>query len=115
MGFMDSIRRLFGRTSSPSASKGDPYGVFLHFECGRCGARVRIRADRRTDFNREDDGAGSLVLRKDVMDDRCFQLMHAEIWLDERYQVVAADVIGGRLLGEDEVEKENEAGPAVDS
>jgi len=50
-----------------------------------------------------------------VMDDRCFQLMHAEIWLDERYQVVAADVIGGRLLGEDEVEKENEAGPAVDS
>jgi hypothetical protein len=105
MGFIDALRRLFGGASSPSGTgSSDAYGIWFHFRCNRCGATVRVRADRRNDLNREDDGPGPLVLRKDVMDDRCFQLMYSEIWLDERYQVVSAEVTGGKLITQQEYE-----------
>jgi len=104
MGFIDALRRILGGGSSESTSSADPYGLWYHFRCDRCGSVVRIRADRRNDLNRE-EGAGTYVLRKDVMDNTCFQLMHAEIWLDEGYNVVTADVSGGKLISQEEYEQ----------
>ncbi|GAG00089.1 unnamed protein product, partial [marine sediment metagenome] len=34
----------------------------------------------------------------------CFQLMHAEIWLDGSYNVVTAEVSGGELVSKEEYE-----------
>jgi len=101
MGFLDKIRGFFA--GGPSASEGDPYGLWFHFRCGKCGDVVRVRADRRNDLNRE-EGPGTFLLRKDVMDNSCFQLMHAEIWLDSSYNVVTADVTGGELISKHEYE-----------
>jgi hypothetical protein len=102
MGFLDALKRFFSSGSAP-ASTGDPYGVWFHFRCKRCGSLVRVRADRRNDLNRE-DGPGALVLRKDVMDNKCFQLIRAEIWLDDNYGVVEAEVDGGSLITQEEYE-----------
>ena len=99
MGFLDKIRSLF--TGAASAGPADPHGIWLHFRCDKCGAVVRMRADRRNDLNRE-DGPGTFLLRKEVMDDSCFQLMNAEIWLDTNYNVVTAEVSGGQLISEEE-------------
>jgi len=99
MGFWDKIRSFFA--GAPSASPRDPYGLWLHFRCGKCGTVVRIRADRRNDLNRE-AGPGTFLLRKEVMDNSCFQLMHAEVWLDSNYNVVTAEVSGGELISEEE-------------
>jgi hypothetical protein len=104
MGFIDALRRIFRGGSSESASSADPYGLWYHFRCGRCGSVVRIRADRRNDLNRE-DGPGTYVLRKDVMDNTCFQLMHAEIWLDDNHNVVSSEVSGGKLISQEEYEQ----------
>ena len=101
MGFLDKIRSFFAGAPSPSA--GDPYGIWFHFRCGKCGGVVRVRADRRNDLNRE-EGPGTFLLRKDVMDNSCYQLMHAAIWLDGSYNVVAADVSGGELISKEEYE-----------
>ncbi len=104
MGFLDAIKRLFsGGSGSAPASAGDPYGIWFHFRCKKCGAVVRVRADRRNDLNRE-DGPGALVLRKDVMDNKCFQLIRAEIWLDDNYNVVTSEVEGGSLITREEYE-----------
>jgi len=99
MGFWDKIRGLFA--GAPSESAGDPYGIWLHFRCGKCGDVVRVRADRRNDLNRE-EGPGTFLLRKEVMDNSCFQLMKAEVWLDGNYNVVVAEVSGGELISEEE-------------
>jgi len=96
MGFLDKLKGLFGGGSS-SGSAGDPYGLPLYFKCKKCGAITRVRVDKRNDLNR-DEGPGVFVLRKEVMDNKCFQLMRAEIWLDASYQVVSADVTGGELV-----------------
>jgi hypothetical protein len=99
MGFFDWLKKAF--VSAPSESSGDPYGMWLYFRCDKCGAVVRIRADKRNDLNR-DEGPGDFVLRKDVMDSKCFQLMTTEIWLDGNYNVTTAEVNGGQLITHEE-------------
>jgi hypothetical protein len=102
MGFLDKLKQMFA--GGPPSSQGDPYGTWFHFRCGRCGAVVRMRADRRNDFNREDEGPGALLLRKEVMDNKCYQIMRAEIWLDEGGRVVSSEVSGGKLITQEEYE-----------
>jgi hypothetical protein len=104
MGFLDKIREFFsgGGSGSARGPAPDPNGIWFHFRCDRCGSTVRIRVDKRNDLNREDDGPGALLLRKEVMDDTCFQLMQAEVWLDSSYRVVSGDVFGGELITAEE-------------
>lgn len=104
MALFSKLKELFGggKASGSSRAAGDPNGIMLHFRCQRCSTVVRIRVDKRNDLNREDDGPGVFLLRKDVMDNKCFQLMNAEVWLDSNYQVVSSDVTGGELISEEE-------------
>jgi hypothetical protein len=106
MGIWATIKNLLAMPAGPAAPADDPNGVWFHFSCDRCGSVVRVRADRRNDFNRAESGSGpsDLLLRKEVMDNKCFQLMHAEIWTDGSYQAVHADVTGGKLITAEEYE-----------
>jgi hypothetical protein len=103
-----------GATARSGASDGDPHGIYFYFRCDRCGEIVRVRANRRNDINREEDGPGALVLRKEVMGNKCYQLMSAEIWLNDSYQVVNAEVTGGKLADVDDYEAQ-QAAARVDS
>ena len=103
MSLLDKLRKILGGGATPKSSEGDPYGIFFHFRCSRCGSLVRVRVDRRNDLNSE-DGPGTYVLRKEIMDNKCFQLIHAEIWLDQNLNVVETDVQGGELITAEEYE-----------
>lgn len=91
------IRELFGG----GGSEHDPDAIWLYVQCGRCGAPVAVRADRRYDLNPEEAGTG-FVLIKEIMDNRCFQLMRAEVHLDDHYRVVERTIEGGRFLSPEE-------------
>ena len=107
VGFLDKLRALFGQPSSsartPTAAN-DPDALWLHFRCSKCGATVRVRAHRRNDVNRIDEGPGDYLLCKEVMDSKCFQLMRAEVYLDASYRLVTAHVEGGELITAEEYE-----------
>ena len=102
MGLLDRLKGLFGPTSSLSGHS-DPNGLLFHLRCEHCQSLVRIRVDKRNDLNRE-DGPGTFLLRKEIMDDKCFRLMAAEIWLDSGYRVVTSDITGGELVSQEEFE-----------
>lgn len=108
MGFLDKLRALlFGqpRSSARTATPpGDPDALWLHFRCNKCGATVRVRAHRRNDVNRTDEGPGDYLLCKEVMDNKCFQIMRAEIYLDGSLNLVTAHVEGGELITAEEYE-----------
>ena len=107
MGFLDKLRQILGGGASSRSSGGtsDPHGLWFHFRCEKCGELVRVRADRRNDLNREDGGPGTFLLRKEIMGSKkCYQLIHAELWLDSNYRVVSADVQGGALARREDYE-----------
>ncbi|MCS6963049.1 hypothetical protein [Thermoflexus sp.] len=91
------IRELLGR----GIPEPDPDAIWLYVQCGRCGAPVSVRADRRYDLNPHESGTG-YVLIKEIMDNRCFQLMRAEVHLDDHYRVVERTIEGGRFLSPEE-------------
>ncbi len=99
-GILKALKELF-QSGSGATGPHDPNAIHLYFRCDKCGAAVPVRVDKRHDLNRE-EGPGTFLLRKEVMDDKCFQLMQATIWLDSSYKVVSADVTDGQLISEEE-------------
>ncbi len=95
MGF---LRRLFGnKQESAAGSSSDPDGIYFYVECNRCHTCVRVRADRRHDLN---DADGGYVWHKTIVDSRCFQRMQAMVSLDRGYNILSAEIEGGRFIME---------------
>lgn len=104
MGFWDRLKQFWGgRRTGRASGEEDTRGLWFYFRCRKCGSVVAVRVDRLNDLNRE-EGPGAFLLRKDVMDSKCFQLMTADIWLDENYNVVTSEVRGGELISREEYE-----------
>jgi hypothetical protein len=95
MGILKKIRgALFG---SPGGEIRDPAGIFLYVKCARCGAPVRVRADKYHDLQRDYD-TGEFVLNKEIMDGSCFALMQATIRYDAGYRVIEQGITGGEFI-----------------
>jgi hypothetical protein len=78
-----------------SESLDDPYGIFFHAKCDKCGTAVRVRIHKMYDLNREE---GSVVWRKTIVDSRCFQPMPTTVWFDGAYQPIKITIEGGHYL-----------------
>ncbi len=89
MGFLS---KLLGKSIEDSS-------LWLYVRCNKCGARTRVRVSLANDLSMEDDG---YILRKEIVDNRCFRLMHAEIRFDERRRVVSRELTGGEFISEEE-------------
>lgn len=75
----------------------DPDGIYLYVRCSRCGAPVRVRADKRHDLQRDYD-SGGYVFHKEIMDGGCFQLMQATVRFDAAYRVIDQEIEGGEFI-----------------
>jgi hypothetical protein len=101
---MNWVNRLFSkRPTSSKSSDDDPDAFWLYVQCGRCRTPLAIRVDRRNELNRDYE-TGDMVLKKEMMDNVCFQLMKAEVHLDDQGKVKSEDVDKGRFLTREEYE-----------
>src|SRR4051794_11530013 len=100
MGF---LRRLFGGGQQPAA---DAHGYHVYVRCNRCGSIVHVRIDMRNDLAADygDTEAEGYTVVKDVMDDRCFRLMRAELQFDKKRRETSRQVEGGTFVTEEEWE-----------
>jgi hypothetical protein len=96
MGF---LRRLFGGAVSDAADQA----LHLYVKCNRCGRIVHVRVDLRNDLAADygDTAAEGYTLVKEVMDDRCFRLMRAELQFDARKREISREVEGGTFVDEE--------------
>jgi hypothetical protein len=90
MGF---LRRLFGEDKKDP--QGDTQGIYFYVQCDHCGSRVRIRADKQYDLNRTDQG---FVWHKTIVDSKCFRQIPTVVHLNHNYEVVSAEIEGGRYI-----------------
>lgn len=96
MGF---FKKLFGAKDAndqpSSGASADPQGVYFYAQCDRCGAVVRLRADKQYDLINE---AGGYIWHKTIVDNRCFRPMPTVVHLNAAYEMVSHEITGGRYI-----------------
>jgi hypothetical protein len=94
------LGRLLGRSQEQGV-------LWLHARCGRCGAKVRVRINLINDLSLDDEGG--FILRKEMLDDQCFQLMRAELHFDGKRRELLRHIEGGEFITRDEYETSDAA------
>ena len=97
MGFLDG---LFGRSSEKGV-------LWLYVRCNNCGAKVRVRVNLSNDLSLMDEDG--YILRKEIVDNQCYQLMRAELRFDGRRRVTSRDISGGEFITKEEYESTDES------
>ncbi|MCZ7669120.1 MAG: hypothetical protein M5U34_18975 [Chloroflexi bacterium] len=95
MGF---LKKLFGG-GDEKKEYIDKQGLYFYVQCNHCGKTVRVRADKRYDLAAD---GGGYTWHKTIVDSNCFRPMAAVVTLDKSYNIVTADIDGGRFLTEEE-------------
>ena len=102
MGF---LKKLFGggntNANRSSGAPVDPQGVYFYAQCDRCGAPVRLRADKQYDMINEDNG---YTWHKTIVDNRCFRPMPTVVHLNAAYEMVSHEISGGHYITQEEYE-----------
>jgi hypothetical protein len=104
MGFLKRI--IDGIFGSSEGEVRDSTGIYLYVKCSRCGAPVRVRADRTRDLLRDyDSDTVGYVLHKEIMDGTCFSLMQATVHFDAGYRVLSREIEGGEFISREEYQE----------
>ncbi|MCP4422329.1 MAG: hypothetical protein GY805_37450 [Chloroflexi bacterium] len=96
MGF---LKKLFGGGERAPAKYVDKTGIYFYVQCDKCGARVRVRADKQHDLQNTGNG---FEWHKTIVDSRCFQQIQTVVQLNSSYQMVSHEITNGRFLSEAE-------------
>ncbi len=94
MGFLDNIKSMF-------APREDPNALWLYVKCKRCTTPLAVRVDLRNELSIDYENGG-YVLRKEMMDSKCFTLMHAELRFDAKRKIVAQKLDLGEFITKEE-------------
>lgn len=99
MGF---FKRLFGG----GERSADDKALHLYIKCQRCSRPVHVRVDLERDLAADygDTAAEGYEYNKDVMDDRCFRMMRAQLRFDARRNELSRQVEGGTFISQQEYE-----------
>jgi len=112
----DRFVGLFGTAKAASAEAGDEHGYYFYVRCSRCGELIRVRADRRWDFQQEFDSGRDAVagytLSKEVMGKQCFQMIRVTIHFDSRRQETEREIHGGQFVSREDFEAGQTASPS---
>ena len=104
MSILDTLKSIF--TPSPST---DPNVLWLYVRCSRCGTPLAVRVDTRNELS-ADYEQGGYVLHKEMMDGKCFALMHAEIHFDQRKNITVQKIDKGTALTREAYEQAIQGG-----
>lgn len=97
MGLLDSFKSLFSSAGNP----GDSTVLWLYVRCKRCGSPLAVRVDLRNEPSPDYENGG-YVLHKEMMDDKCFGLMRAELHMDAQHHVTDRKIENGEFISQQE-------------
>lgn len=100
MGILDGLKSLF----APSGGGEDANAMWLYVRCKRCRAPLAVRVDLRNEPS-PDYESGGYVLRKEMMDNKCFTMMRAEVHFDAQHHVTEQTCENGEFLTKEEYER----------
>lgn len=98
MSIFDRVKSMFASTPG-----GDPNALWLYVRCTRCGTPLAVRVDLRNEPS-IDYERGGYVLRKEMMDSKCFTLMRAQVRFDDKRNVLERTLEQGTFITRAEFE-----------
>ena len=101
MGF---LKKLFGGDSpdKPLAAAAGDDGFFVYVQCDHCGAKVRLRIHKQHDLNNTAEG---YIWHKTIVDNRCFRQIPTVATFDRSFNLINANIEGGRFISREEYER----------
>lgn len=107
MGF---LAKFFG--SKRDDTRGDSDGIHIYVRCDRCGERIHVRANKRTDISQEYEEGGERAvptLHKEILGSGCQNLMYAHITFDAAFKVVSSRGERCQVISREEFEASERA------
>jgi hypothetical protein len=98
MNLLEKMKTFFAANTGT-----DSMVLYLYVKCKRCGTPVAVRVDLRNDPSLDDEGTG-YILRKEIMDNKCFALIHAELQMDARRNIVTKTIDLGEFITREQYE-----------
>ncbi len=94
MSFFDSIKALFGGSSS-SAEAAGVYWIYVR--CRRCGEVIKTRLDLQNNLSQNDEGG--YTAHKTLVGNRlCFQRIEVILNFDQNRRPLDHDISGGEFI-----------------
>jgi len=106
---MGLLRRLGSLFSAPTGSPDeDGRALWLYVQCEHCGEKIRVRVDKVNDLQQEfgEDAITGYTLRKDIIGQKCFRMLTAEVRFDRNRKVLSQSIEGGRFITRQEYEED---------
>jgi hypothetical protein len=88
------LRKIAELISGPASPQSD--FIEYRIKCGKCGEIVKIKVFPDRDLNPTyEDGGPEYILKKEVMDSKCFRMISIEISYDSARREIAKEISGG--------------------
>ena len=92
------LRKISEFILSPACSQ--PGFVEYRIKCGKCGEIVTIKIFPERDLNPTyEDSGPAYILKKEVMDSKCFHMISIEISYDSSRHEISREISGGTFEG----------------
>jgi len=97
LGFWDNVKNAFLVHASDTSN-------FITFtvKCNKCGEEIEVKARKTSDISRlyEDQGPGGAAyfLRKEILGNRCNNLIYVTIYFSPTYEILSRDITGGSFV-----------------
>jgi hypothetical protein len=98
------LKSVFGGGAGGDADRG---ALYLYVRCNRCGDVVRVRVNMANELGQEfaeGDGVAGYVLRKGVVDTKCFRPIQVKLTFDGRRRETGREIEGGQFVTREEFE-----------
>ena len=95
MSFFDSLKALFGGSSSSSKQTNRAYWIYIR--CRRCGEVIKTRLDLQNNLSQNDEGGYSAS--KTLVGNRlCFERIEVNLTFDENRRLINRDISHGDFI-----------------
>ena len=97
--FFKNLKQLF----SPSSPSSTENLLKIKIKCKKCSEEININIRKSSDFSRvyEEDNApagASFFLRKEVLGNKCNNLIYFSVYFDENFNMISKEIEGGEFL-----------------
>jgi len=96
-GFLENLKKMFIMPAD-SGSKFITFNII----CGRCKEEIIVKASKTSDISRLYEGdetpdGAEYLLRKEILGNKCNNLVHITVYFGSGYNVISKEISGGKF------------------